>query len=410
MDWDTIVVGGGAAGWVAAAAAGAAGQRVLICERMPQTGRKLLSTGGGRCNVTTSSSDETVMAAFGRHGRFMQQALSVFGPAAIRVWLKQESVPTVAQDDGCVFPVSQRARDVLNAFQGAAEHNGVHVRCNCEVTALIVRGGAVTGVSTSAGPFASSRVILAAGGCSYPALGANGSGFQLARQVGLAVVPPVPALVPLITAEDWPRQLPGLVLEQGRVLIAAKGRGRDGLVGPLLFTHRGISGPPVLNLSGEVAARLAAGPVAVRVGMRADRDAAAWRGVIEGWRTTHGGRDLHNLLAGELPRKLAETLCGLAGLPATAVARAPRARLEALAGLCAEAPLTITATQGWDQAMVTRGGVALEELDPRTLACRRFPGLHCVGEVVDLDGPCGGYNLTWAFASGWLAGGYSSRR
>ncbi|MEI7435403.1 MAG: aminoacetone oxidase family FAD-binding enzyme, partial [bacterium] len=335
----------------------------------------------------------------------MHQALASFGPAAIRDWLNHEGVPTVVQEDGCVFPASQQAGDVLGALRRAATRNGAHIRCNCEVRALIVSGDAVTGVETTAGPLTAGRVILAAGGSSYPALGANGSGFELARRAGLIVAPPVPALVPLITGEDWPRQLPGLVLEQGRVQIAAKGRGHDGLVGPILFTHRGLSGPPVLNLSGEVAARLVDGPVKICLGMRADRDAAAWRGIMEGWRTTHGGRDLHNLLAGELPRKLAELLCELAGLPATPVARAQRSRLEFLAGLCAGAPLTITATLGWDHAMVTRGGVALEELDPRTLACRRFRGLYCAGEVVNLDGPCGGFNLTWAFASGWLAGG-----
>lgn len=404
MTYDLIIVGAGPAGWAAAVAAGIAGKRVLICERMAQPGRKLLATGGGRCNVVTSASDDAVMAAFGRHGRFMQPALAVFGPKAIRAWLAKEGVPTVVQDDGCVFPVSQRARDVLEAFMRAAARMGVKICCDCEVTALVVNTGMVNGVETTTGMFSAGRVVLAAGGCSYPALGANGTGFKLARQVGLAVVPPVPALVPLITSEDWPRQLPGIVLEQGRVWLDGKGSVRDGLCGPVLFTHRGLSGPPVLNLSGEVAVRLAAGPVAVRVGMRSDRDEDAWRVIIDGWRTAHGGRSLHNLLAGELPRNLAEILCGLADLSSIAVARAPRAKLQILAALCARAPLTITTTQGWDHAMVTRGGVALEELNPRTMACRRLSGLQCVGEVVNFDGPCGGYNLTWAFASGWVAG------
>ena len=405
MDWDTIVVGGGAAGWAAAAAASAAGQRVLVCERMPQPGLKLLITGGGRCNVTTSDDAEAVMAVFGRHGRFMQQALSSFGPTAIRSWLEREGVPTIAQADGCVFPIRQRASDVLEAFRYAAARGGAKLQCDCEVKSRIVSGGAVSGVETTAGPLTAGRVILAAGGCSYPGLGSNGSGFGLARKAGLEVVPPVPALVPLITAEDWPRQLPGLVLEQARIRIAAKGCGRAGLGGPVLFTHRGLSGPPVLNLSGEVAARLANGrPVAVCLSTRADLDLAAWRRIIAGWRAKHGSRALHSLLAGELPRKLAETLCGLAGLSDTAAARAPRTRLDTLTELCAEAPLTIKATEGWDHAMVTRGGVALDELDPRTLACRRRPRLYCAGELVNLDGPCGGYNLTWALASGWLAG------
>jgi predicted Rossmann fold flavoprotein len=217
-------------------------------------------------------------------------------------------------------------------------------------------------------------------------------------------VPPTPALVPLVTAEAWSRELPGLVLPQARVQLDARGGGRGGPCGPVLFTHDGLSGPPVLDLSGEVASRLCDGPVALRLAVRADRDRAAWLALFESWRTSRGGRSMHHLLAAEIPRRLAETICGLAGLAATAAARASRARLEALAGLCAGATLTVTATKGWPQAMVTRGGVALEELDPRDLGCRRLPGLRCAGEIVDLDGPCGGYNLTWAFASGWLAG------
>jgi len=405
MTFDVIIVGAGPAGLAAAVAGSAAGRRVLVCERMPQAGRKLLITGGGRCNVTTSDSTQAIMAAFGSRGRFMHPALSVFGPTDIRAWLAHEGVPTVVQEDGCVFPVSQQARDVLDAFQNTATRNGVKVRYACEARSLILHQGSVVGVETSAGPLKAERVILATGGCSYPALGSNGSGFKMARQAGLVVTPPVPALVPLITAEAWPRQLPGLTLQQGRVRIDTKGSGHEGRVGPVLFTHRGLSGPPILNLSGEVAAKLVTGPVKIRLRMRADRDVPDWRRIYEEWRKRYGNRALHNLLSGEIPRKLAEALCELADLSATPVVRAPRARLEMLAELCADAPLTITATQGWDHAMVTRGGVALDQLDPRTLMCRSHPGLQCAGEAVDLDGPCGGYNLTWAFASGWLAGG-----
>jgi len=168
----------------------------------------------------------------------------------------------------------------------------------------------------------------------------------------------------------------------------------------------------VLNLSGAVATLLAAKdeepPVPLLLTLRIDRDAAAWRALFDGWRTTFGKRAIHNLLAGELPRGLAQILCGQTGLTETTPAQARREQLEALARLCAELPLTITQTEGWDHAMVTRGGVALNEVDPRTLQSRRLPGLFFAGEILDLDGPCGGYNLTWAFASGRLAGASSA--
>jgi predicted Rossmann fold flavoprotein len=330
-----------------------------------------------------------------------------FAPPEIRAFFAAAGVPSVAQADGCVFPVSQRARDVLDTLVREASRHGAEIDCRDAVRMIVVRDGVVAGVETANGFQAASRVILAAGGRSYPALGSDGSGFQLAADVGHTVVAPVPALTPLITAEDWPRQLAGIVLENARVRIDRKGQSREGRVGPVLFTHRGVSGPPVLDLSGAVAALLAAegeGRVSLLVAPRIDRDAASWRTLFAGWRTTFGKRAIHNLLAGELPRGLAQILCEQTGLAEITPAQARREQLETLARLCAELPLTITQTEGWEHAMVTRGGVALGEVDPRTLQSRRVPGLFFAGEILDLDGPCGGYNLTWAFASGRLAG------
>jgi predicted Rossmann fold flavoprotein len=408
VDDDVLVIGAGPAGLLAAVTATAAGRRVRVCERMERPGRKLLTTGGGRCNLTTTTELEGLVAAFGRQGRFLQDAVRAFDPAAIRTFFAELAVPTVVQPDGCVFPVSQQARDVLDALLRLAARQGVALVPACAVRAIRVHEGAVAGVETAAGFLAARRVILATGGQSYPALGADGSGFALAAGVGHTLVPPVPALVPLVTEEAWPKRLAGLVLEQARVRLEGRGAARLERVGPVLFTHRGVSGPPVLDLSGAVAARLAtpqeAAGVRVLIAPRPDRDRAAWRACLDGWRATLGRRAIHNLLSGELPRKLAETLCELAGLADTMVAQARREQLETLAQLCAELPLTISRTEGWEHAMVTRGGVALPEVDPRTMASRRVSGLYLAGEVLDLDGPCGGYNLTWAFASGRLAG------
>ncbi|MBM4163506.1 MAG: aminoacetone oxidase family FAD-binding enzyme [Lentisphaerae bacterium] len=405
---DVAVVGGGPAGLMAAIAAGRRGRRVTVFERLADPGRKLLASGGGRCNLTTATHPETWPVAFGRCGRFIVPALAVLGPEAIRAFFLREGVPTVVQaDDACVFPRSQRAADVLAALRLAAERVGARLVCGERVERLTqAPGGRITGVIAAGRPTRAHAVVLAAGGCAYPALGSDGSGLALAREAGLTVVGPVPALVPLVTAETWPHALSGIVLERARIRLAGKGEDKAGRVGPLLFTHRGISGPPVLNLSREVSARLDCGApgVVLLVAAHADRDAVAWRRRFDEWGARLGRRACHNVLSGEMPRALAEALCAQSGLMNVPLAQAGRKRLEALAACCGGAALTVTATDGWNRAMVTRGGVALDDLDPRTLACRRVPGLFCAGELVDLDGPCGGYNLTWAFASGWLAG------
>lgn len=386
-----------------AAAMAPAGSRVVVCERLPAPGRKLLATGGGRCNFTTARPEASIPDAFGRYGRFLVPALRTLGPDQLRQWFAEAGVAAAVEPDGSVFPASQRAADVLAALLAAGRRRGARIVGQTPVSALLVEHGAVRGVTTANGPIHAPRVVLAAGGCSYAALGSDGSGFALADAAGHHVVPPLPALVPLVTTETWPHALAGIVLPQARLSLGTSGRGRLERQGIVLFTHRGLSGPAVLDLSGDVAAAIAAADSA-QVTLRpiAERDEAAWLRQFADWRQAGGGRALHNLLAGEFPRAFAAALCRLAELPEGPLARTPRPALLRLARLCGDLPLTIPATEGWSRAMVTRGGVALDEIDPHTLQSRLVRGLYLAGEVVDLDGPCGGYNLTWAFASGAL--------
>jgi predicted Rossmann fold flavoprotein len=415
--FDTLIIGGGPAGLTAACFTSG---RTVVLDRLSAPARKLLATGGGRCNLTHDTDAEGIMAVFGPQARFMGPALRAFPPAAICGFFRTLGVETAVEPDGCIFPVSQKASDVAQALERAARANGAEIRCGVRATRLVIepagesgKTARVLGVETPQGTLLARRVILATGGQSYPSLGSDGSGFALAKAAGLALTPPVPALAGLVTQELWPGTLAGIVLEQGGMRLDVKGASKTLLKGPVLFTHKGLSGPPALALSGEIAARLAAGEgqacgpapaVPVRVSFIADRSPADWLALFEAWRQQHGGRALHNLLAGELPRALATALCALSHASETAVARAKKSTLEALASACADLPLHCVGTEGWNRAMATRGGVALSELDPKTLACRKIQGLSCAGEVVDLDGPCGGYNLTWAFASGRLAG------
>ena len=347
--------------------------------------------------------------SFGRNSRFVAPAVYHFPPGKICIFFQKNGVPWVVQDDGCVFPESQRADDLLQALLQCAKSRNVQIQTSVTVKRLVAEPSEdslrrIVCVETSAGDITPQRVILATGGMSYPALGSDGSGFKMLEQLGLNVEPPLPALAAIKTVESWPEEVAGIVLKNAALRIQQKGGSK--CEGEILFTHEGISAPPALNLSGEISyllARTEGSPVKIELNMDSTRSAEDWFSLFDQWRMGRGGRSIHNLLSGELPRTLAQLLCRQAELSDCAVARASKEKLCNLVTLLTACPLHIKAVDGWNKAMLTRGGLSTKELDPQTLACRSVSNLHCVGEVVDVDGPCGGYNLTWAFASGTLA-------
>lgn len=405
------VVGGGPAGLMAAAAAAERGLRVILLEQLPRLGAKLLASGGGRCNLTNTLDPSEFPARFGRQGRFIQPALTLLGPQRLRALLGSLGVPTGAPDGLHVYPRSGRAADVLAALRRRACKVGVRLRLGVRVAALWIecaeeRGPVLRGVETDGGRIAAPRVILATGGRSRPDLGGTGGGYGLARQAGHTLVEPVPALVPLVTQETFFRRCAGVSLSPARVWIDVPRHRGTGCAGDVLFTHTGLSGPAVLDLSGDVAALLKCGrPVPIRMDLTPGTSAAEWSARFDRWQAACGGKSFRSLLARHLPRSVADVLVGLAGIGADSrPTHVPRAARRALAQLITAMSLTVTATAGWHAAMVTRGGVILKEVDPHTLGSRRLRGLALAGEILDLDGPCGGFNLQWAFSSGHLAG------
>ena len=401
-----LVVGAGPAGLLAAIAAAELGRRVVLLEQLPRPGVKLLATGGGRCNLTNTLPPDEFPARFGRHGRFILPALDAFGPDALRRFLHSLGVPTAAPDGLHVFPVSDSAADVRRALVRRARELGVRLCLATTADALWIEGDALRGIQTSRGRVAANAVILATGGKGYPDLGATGSGYALAREAGHSIVEPTPALVSLVTRETWPRELAGLALSPAGVRIDLAGRPPACITGDLLFTHTGLSGPAVLDLSGDVAVLLRdRSEVPLRLDLAPRTTRADWLARFDSWPLSEGRKTIRTLLAAHFPRALADVLCRLAGLdPATRPAQVSRPARRTLAGLLTALPLTVTATEGWDRAMITRGGVALKEVDPQTLRSRLVPGLAFAGEILDLDGPSGGFNLQWAFSSGHLAG------
>ena len=404
--FDVAVVGAGAAGQMAAIAAAAEGRRVVLLEQMDRAGLKILASGGGRCNLTNLAEPEAFYEAFGRQGRFATAAIEAMGPPALRGLMDRLGVPTVVTNGVHVYPASQRSADVQAALHRRIDRLGVTLCLGREVRRLWIDSGRLMGVELSRRqPVAAERVVLACGGKSWSKLGGTGGGYCLARQAGHAICEPVPALVPLITRERWPAALAGVSLKRARVWIDLPGQAKAGLTGDVLLTHNGLSGPAVLDISGSVSRLLGRGSVPLRIELVAGVDAARWVQGLEGWRSSAGRRTVGSLLQQHLPRSLCEVLCDMAGLDRrTTAAHLPAAGRDALAGLLGELKLTVTATEGFDVAFVTRGGVKLQGLNPDTLASRLLPGLYLAGEMLDMDGPSGGFNLQWAFASGYLAG------
>lgn len=404
-----VVVGGGATGLCAAAHLRGA----LVLERMSRPAAKILVTGGGRCNLTHEGSPQDIARAFGEWERFVRPSFCAFPPAAQRAWFESLGVPCVVEPGGFVFPASQRAADVREALLRAAARAGTRIVANACVASIVLAddGASVAGVELADGRrIAAPRVVIAAGGSARPGLGTDGSGTALAADAGLAVAKPLPALGALLIAEAlWMRDLAGVSLPDAVLTVTSGASGASRRApssrGGLLFTGDGLSGPAALNISGTVAAALDAGAAggALRASWRADRtDPEAWRALFADWRASRGAALVRTLLAAELPRSLAAALCGAAGVPADCTAaRLPQGAARSLAEWCATAPLRVARTEGFDACMATRGGVAVSELDRTTLECRRIRGLYVVGEAAEPVGPCGGYNLAWAWASGY---------
>lgn len=404
--FDVIVVGAGPAGLMAALSAASAGRHVGLCEQMPRAGMKLLSTGGGRCNITNTLDRGPFMAAFGRHGRFMEPALSQLTSQDLRDFMAGLGVPTIAPDGFHVYPASESAADVQQALLREATRRGITLMLDTRVETLRTKDHAVRGLETNRGFIDAPRVILACGGRSYPRLGATGSGYALAAQAGHTIVEPLPVLVPLATREEWPGRCAGISLPNVEAWIDLPRVRGTRLSGGLVFTHHGVSGPPILDLSREAVPLLHKnGHVPIRIALLPGRTHTAWLELFAAWQHDQGRRMVVKLLGELLPARLAETLAAVATVD-TSVCAAEFARpaRENLAGLLSGCPLTVTSTGDFNDAMVTRGGISLKEVDPHTLQSVIIKGLFFAGEILDLDGPCGGYNLQWAFSSGRLAG------
>jgi predicted Rossmann fold flavoprotein len=407
---NVCIIGAGPAGLMAAIHAAAGQMPMLVVEANAAAGRKLLLTGGGRCNFTHAAGPRELADAFGPAGRFLRHSLYELSPDAIRDFFRSRGIADTVEPDGCVFPARGGAAAIRDLLVEEAQGLGARLEYDSRVEEVALGEGGFK-VHTEDRQILVPRLILATGGLSWPQTGSRGDGYRFATGLGHTILPPKPALVPLLARETWPGTLAGVSLANVRISAPIAGRRRT-VAGHLLFTQKGIGGPAVLDLSRLLTDELGQTgtgiPIEIDV-LPATDEAQLDRQLQQAFRE-FPKKTIANILSERVPRQVARTLCLLArcdvDLPA---GQLPANKRRDLVKVLKRLPLCITGAEPIAKATVTHGGVSRDEIDSRTMESKIRPGLFFAGEIIDVDGPCGGYNLQMCWSTGALAGRSATR-
>ncbi len=399
---DVCVVGAGAAGLMAALAAAEAGARVILAEREERPGKKLRITGKGRCNVTNDCAPEEVLRNVVRNPRFLYSAVNAFPPAEVMAFFEGLGVPLKTERGRRVFPVSDRAEDVAEALTREVKRRGVELR-RLRVREIVTAEGAVCAVRGGDTEAACRALVLATGGLSYPATGSTGDGYRLAETLGHRVSPLVPSLVPLSSGDGDCAEMQGLSLRNVTLTLREAGGKRVwSELGEMQFTHFGVSGPLVLSASAHMEeGRQYSLELDLKPGLTEEAlDARLLRTFGE-----NRNRNFSNALDDLLPRRMIPVVIRRSGIPPeTKVHTVTRAQRQKLNDLLKHFPVSVSGLRPIEEAIVTRGGVDVREVNPSAMMSRLVPGLFFAGEILDLDAYTGGYNLQIAWSTGRAAG------
>ncbi|MBW6480622.1 MAG: NAD(P)/FAD-dependent oxidoreductase [Bacteroidales bacterium] len=408
--WDVIVIGAGAAGILAAGRAAQQGAKVLLLEKMRQPGRKLLITGKGRCNITHDAPLSEYWKNIFPNGRFLKHALHAFFKDDILQILHDRGVETTTERGSRVFPVSNDAKEVLNALLDWMGTKNIERVFNVRVNQLIIDSGQVKGVRamTDQGTkeFYAQSVIIATGGKSYPATGSTGDGYELAKQAGHTITQPQPALVPLVTREDYASNLQGLGLKNINAVVWVNGKKTREEFGELMFAHYGLTGPVILTLSRNVVEEISAGNnVEISIDLKPALDEKKLDARLLRDLNEHGKKQVENIFKLWLPSSLIPVFLEILELDGKKLCNqlGGKERKKILL-LMKDFRFTITGHPGFKEAIITAGGVPTSEIQSKTMESKLVKNLFFAGEVIDLDANTGGFNLQIAWSTGWLAG------
>nr|WP_321152607.1 NAD(P)/FAD-dependent oxidoreductase [uncultured Acetatifactor sp.] len=412
-----IIIGGGAAGMMAAMAAAESGASVWLIEKNEKLGKKLFITGKGRCNVTNAGDMETLLANVCTNSKFLYSAFYDFDNRAVMRFLEQEGCPLKTERGERVFPVSDHSSDVIGAFQRALKRLGVKVLLNTEVKdlALCREDGAesIAGVELQDGRvLPADRCIICTGGMSYPATGSTGDGYRFAERTGHRLTPCSPSLVPFNIREEWCRRLTGLTLKNVSVRLCCRGREVYEGFGEMLFTHFGVSGPLILSASsfmGQKGKKSGKDTETEETRLFVDLKPALDeeqldRRLLRDFEENKN-KQFKNALGGLFPVKLIPVMRDLSGIhPDKKVNEVTREERRRFVKLIKNLPLIVTGLRGYEEAVITKGGICVKDINPSSMESKKVRGLYFAGEVLDLDALTGGFNLQIAWSTGHLAG------
>ena len=408
--YDVIIIGSGAAGMIAGITAARANKNVLLLEQQDKVGPKLKATGGGRCNLSNSLSNTDFMNSFGRNGKFMSDALNLLDHKDLIAFLGDIGVETHIPDGFRIFPVTHNSSTIIKALEKELIRLNVTLSLNTKVLRLLLENEDIVGVQCTkddeSAKFLSSRIIVATGGLGFPMLGANGDGYDFAKHLGHQVTDLYPAMLPLLTKETWVGECKADTIAKAVLKIDLPKAKKLKAVGDLIFTSKGIRGPVVLDFSREITPFLETHKeVPILVHMLKGMNEEDLRVHIKNEVKINNDVTVLDTLIKILPESVIKGLCKQVQADYTLTFKNLKGLIrDNLIKILISTPLTITDHVGFKKAMITRGGVKLKEISPKTMQSKIIDGLYFCGEVVDLDGPCGGYNLQWSFSSGNLAG------
>ncbi len=406
-NFSVVVIGGGPAGMMAAGTAAQNGKKVLLLEKNERLGKKILITGKGRCNLTQAEFDlRTLVQAYRTGGKFLFSALNAFGPQAVVDFFESHGLEVKVERGGRVFPVSDDARDVMKVMEKYLADEGVTVWTKAIVKKISVSDGLVKEIFLADGQVVTAeQVVITTGGLSYPLTGATGDGLKWAKEVGHEVGKTIPALVPLKTKESWVKELQGLSLKNVELTAWQNKKKIASRFGEMLFTHFGVSGPIVLDISKEVILASENGEVELSLNLKPALSAEQLDARVQRDFKIAQNKLFKNALDELLPQKFIPVMIKLTGIdPAKPINSVTKVERQKLLQCLRDLRFTVVGNMGYDLAIVTSGGVDTKEIDPRTMQSKKIKNQYFAGEIIDVDGPTGGYNLQAAWATGYLAG------
>lgn len=406
LQFDVAVIGGGPAGLMAAVRAAEKGARVAVVERNDDFGRKLLMAGGGRCNLTQAEFDDRELAAkYGRNGKFLFSAFAKFGPKRVIGFFEARGVKTKTEKNGRVFPVTDRGRDVLEALKKILKENNVNLLTESRVDGIECEGNRISKLILKKGEVTAHNYILATGGKSYPASGSTGQGYAWAEELGHKIVEPKPVLVPVMVREEWVKDVQGVSLSDVTLSLWQHGKKVSEGNGEMLFAHFGLTGPMVLNMSRKIAGLMPEGEVKIKIDLKPHLAPEQLDAVVVKDFEKNAAKRLGNCLESLLSPKLLEVVFNISGVNTKEYAsRISREDRKKIVNIIKGMEFTVDGLFGFDRAMVTSGGVSIKEIDPKTMRSKLIENLYFAGEIIDVDGPTGGYNLQMCWSTGYAAG------